>query len=125
MNPAEEYILRQNEPFQSIMLHVRHVILNTLDHIDEKYNYSVPFYHYKKKPFIYINILKGQKFVDIAFVRGVMLQERFPQLKDYNTRKNVRSLQYEKLEEIDQEILVNIIEAAAELADKSRTGWYD
>ena len=118
MNPAEAYILKQKEPEQSILMHVRWVILNTLDEIDEKFNYSVPFYHYKKRPFMYLNILKKQDFVDVAFVKGVMLRERFPQLQDYNNRKNVRSLQYRKLEEIDDKILIEVIKAAAELSNR-------
>ena len=125
MNPAEDYILRQEEPFQSIMLHVRSVIMRTLDHIDEKYNYSVPFYHYKKKPFVYINILKGQNFVDVAFVRGSQLEAEFPQLQNYKKRKNVRSLQYSSLASIDENNLKQILLAAAEITDKARTGWYD
>ena len=125
MNPAEDYILRQSEPYQSIMLYVRSVILRSLDHIDEKYNYSIPFYHYKKKPFIYLNILKGQKFVDVAFVRGSQLDKDFPALKNYKKRKNVRSLQYASLEDVNEEELITILMAAAQITDKGRTGWYD
>ncbi|MBT8271351.1 MAG: DUF1801 domain-containing protein [Flavobacteriaceae bacterium] len=125
MNPAEEYIFRQEEPYQSILIHVRSVILSTVNPIEEKFNYSVPFYHYRKKPFIYLNILKGQDFVDVAFVKGVRLEDRFPQLMDYNERKNVRSLQYKSLEDIDENLLREIILAAAELTGKSRTGWFN
>lgn len=110
MNPAEQYILKQKEPFQSIMLYVRSVILRTLPNVDEKYNYSIPFYHYNKKPFCYFNILKHTNFVDIAFVKGRLLKEQFPVLMDYNKRKNVRSLQYENLESVNEEELIAILE---------------
>ena len=125
MNPVEDYFLRQEEPYRSIMLYVRSVIFQTLDHIDEKYSYSIPFYHYKKKPFMYLNVLKNQDFVDIAFVKGRLLKDDFPQLKDYNNRKNVRSLQFRSLEKLDDDLLKRVLLAAADLDDKSRTGWYD
>ena len=120
MNPAEDYILRQEEPYQSIMLYVRSVIMRTLTDVEEKYNYSIPFYHYRKKPFCYLNILKRTRHVDVAFVKGSLLQEQFPELSDYNNRKYVRSLQLESLEAIDEALLTEIILAAAALTEKSR-----
>jgi len=123
MNPAEDYILRQHEPYQSIMMHIRSVIFKTLPNITEKYNYSIPFYHYNKKPFVYLNILKGTKRVDVAFVKGSILKDRFPELKDHNNRKYVRSLQYQSLESIDEFVLVDIIIAASEVSDISRKAW--
>ena len=119
MNPAEEYIFRQREPHQSIMIHVRSVLLSSLDQIEEKFNFSVPFYHYKKKPFVYLNILRKQDFVDVAFVKGVQLEDEFPHLRNYKNRKTVRSLQYSTLEDVDEQVLRRIILAAAELTDRS------
>lgn len=115
MNPAEQYILNQREPFQSILLYVREVIKRTLPEVEEKFNFSVPFYHYNKRPLIYLNILKGTDFLDVAFVGGVKLQEDFPELKDYNKRKNVRSLQIKSIEEIDEIRLITLIRSVADL----------
>jgi len=123
MNPSEDYILRQKEPYQSIMLHIRSVIFRTLTNVEEKYNYNIPFYHYKKKPFCYLNILKGTYCVDVAFVKGSLLKEEFPQLKDYNNRKYVRSLQFDSLESIDELLLVEVIKASSRLTDTSRKAW--
>jgi len=123
VNPAEQYIFNQREPFQSIMLYVRSVILRTLPNVEEKYNYGIPFYHYNKKPFCYFNILKRTNFVDIAFVKGAQLKEQFPVLKDYNNRKYVRSLQYENLESIDEGQLIAVLKEAAQISDKSRKAW--
>ncbi len=75
MNPAENYILNQPEPYRSIMLYIRRVILKTLPNVEEKYNYGIPFYHHNKKPMCYLNILKGTNFVDVAFVQGVFLED--------------------------------------------------
>ncbi|WP_299556111.1 DUF1801 domain-containing protein [Seonamhaeicola sp.] len=112
--------MNQKEPFQSIMLYVRSVIVSTLPDVVEKYNYGIPFYHYNGKPFIYLNILKRTNFVDVAFVRGVILKKQFPQLRDYNNRKNVRSLQYTNLDAINEQELSEIIKAAAKLMDTNR-----
>jgi len=43
MNPVEQYFINQKEPYQSIMLYVRSVILKTLPKIEEKYSYKIPF----------------------------------------------------------------------------------
>ena len=57
MNPAEQHILNQREPFQSLMLYIRSVIKRTLPEVEEKYCYRIPFYHYAKKPLMYLTQL--------------------------------------------------------------------
>ncbi len=123
MKPAESYILKQKEPYQSIMLHVRSVIFKILNNVEEKHNYGIPFYHYNKKPFCYLNILKGTQCVDVAFVKGSLIKDEFPLLKDYNNRKYVRSLQFNSLESIDELLLIEVIKAAAKISDTSRKAW--
>jgi len=123
MNPAENYILNQPEPYRSIMLYIRSVILKTLPNVVEKYNYGIPFYHHNKKPMCYFNILKGTNFVDVAFVQGVFLEEELPVLKNYNKRKQVCSLQYDRLENIDELLLIAVINAVAEITNNSRKAW--
>ncbi len=123
MNPVDKYLLNQREPYQSIMLYVRSVILKTLPKIEEKYNYKIPFYHHNKKPLCYLNILKGTNYVDIAFVQGVFLEKEFPQLKDYNNRKQVRSIQVKNLEEFDEYKFVALLKEATILLDKSKKAW--
>jgi hypothetical protein len=123
LKPVEEYLFNQCEPYQSIMLYVRRVILKTLPNVEEKYNYGIPFYHHNKKPLCYLNILKGTNFVDVAFVQGVFLESKFIQLKDYNKRKQVRSLQIKSLEEFDEILFVDILKEASTLLDKSRKAW--
>jgi hypothetical protein len=120
MNPVEQHIFRQKEPHQSIMLYVRSVILKTLPDIEERYSYKIPFYYFHKKPMVYINILKGTSYVDIAFMDGNYIQEKFPQLKDFNNRKRVRSIQVKSLEEFDEKGFVDILMEATILISKKR-----
>jgi hypothetical protein len=123
MNPIDQYLFDQKKPYQSIMLYVRSVIFKTLPKIEEKYNYGIPFYHHNKKPMCYLNILKGTNYVDVAFVQGVLLQNKFPQLTDYNNRKQVRSIQVKSLEDFDEYQFIELIQEAAILLDNSKKAW--
>ena len=123
MNPAEQHICNQKEPYQSIMLYVRSVILKTLPEVTEKYNYKVPYYLHNNKPICYLNILKGTNYVDVAFIQGVLLEGNYSQLKDDNNRKQVRSLQVKKIEEFDELLFVELLNDAAILLDNSKRAW--
>ncbi|QDO92559.1 DUF1801 domain-containing protein [Formosa sediminum] len=114
MKPAEEHILRQPEPYQSIMLYVRSVIMKTLE-VEEKYSYKLPFYYYNKKPFVFLNILKGTDYVDVVFMDGVLLETKFPELQDANNRKRVRSIHIKNLEDLDEIRFVELLGFASEI----------
>ena len=113
MKPVDVYFLEQQEPLQSIMLYVRQVILKTLPNIQERYSYKIPFYNMGKKPMIYLNVLKGTDFVDVAFVQGILLEHDFPELQDYNNRKQVRSIQLKSIEDLDESSFVKLLQTAA------------
>ena len=120
MKPAEEHILRQPEPYQSIMLYVRSVIFKTLPDIEEKYSYKLPFYYNYKKPFVFLNVLKGTDYVDVVFMDGMLLEAEFPELQDSNNRKRVRSIQVKNLEDLDEMRFVELLKYASELKLKAK-----
>ena len=124
MRPVDDYYFSQPEPFQSIMLYVRSVILKTLPEIEERYSYRIPFYNVGKKPMVYINVLNGTDFVDVAFVQGILLEKNFPILKDYNNRKQVRSMQVKSLEDFDEFEFVKLLNAAVDSIKKSKKAWF-
>ncbi|SFZ92708.1 hypothetical protein SAMN05428642_102907 [Flaviramulus basaltis] len=124
MKPVDEYFINQKEPYQSIMLYVRSVILNTLPEVEERYSYKIPFYNIAKKPIIYLNILKGKKYVDVAFIQGILLEKEFPILKNDNNRKQVRSIQLKTLEDLDQENFVKLLHTASDLLSKNEKAWF-
>ncbi|WP_250433963.1 DUF1801 domain-containing protein [Hanstruepera flava] len=124
MKPVDAYFLEQKEPYQSIMLYVRQVILKTLPNVEERYSYKIPFYNLGKKPMIYLNVLKGTNFVDVAFVQGVLLENDFPELQNYNNRKQVRSIQLKRIEDLDEHRFVMLLQAAAKQLEQSKKPWF-
>jgi hypothetical protein len=124
MNPSESYILNQREPYQSIMLYVRSVIFKTLPEVNERYSYKIPFYNVGKKPLLYLNVLKGTNYVDVAFVQGILLEDKFPALENHNNRKQVRSIQVKSLEDFDEMEFVELLKEARFHLLKSKKAWF-
>ncbi len=124
MNPTEQYFFSQKEPYQSIMLYIRSVILKTLPDVTERYSYKIPFYNIGKKPMLYLNILKGRNYVDVAFVQGVLLEKKFPGLQDANNRKQVRSLQVRSIEDFDEKEFVELLKEAERQIKQSKKAWF-
>lgn len=124
MKPVDAYFLKQQEPYQSIMLYVRQVILKTLPNITERYSYKIPFYNLGKKPMLYLNVLKGTDFVDVAFVQGILLENDFPELKNYNNRKQVRSIQIKNMEDLDELRFSKLLIAAEKQLEQSKKAWF-
>jgi len=122
MNPAENYILKQKEPFQAIFLFVREIILKTLPEMEEKFKYGLPFYYYKNKPFCFFNVSKSntelkrkESFADIVFVKGFELKGFDKQLIAGNKRTLMKSIPYFSLEEVDPIQLKKILLQASQL----------
>lgn len=58
MKPAEEYILKQKEPLQSILLHLQILIEVNFPEVALLYKWKLPFYYLNNKPFCYLNATK-------------------------------------------------------------------
>lgn len=124
MKPVDNYFFNQPEPFQSIMLYVRSVVLKTLPHVIERYSYNIPFYNIGKKPMLYLNVLKGKDYVDVAFVHGIVFEKEFPILKNDNKRKQVRSIQLKTIEDLDEFQFVELLKIAAIQTEKNKRAWF-
>ena len=124
MNPIDDYFFNQLEPYQSIMLYLRSVILKTLPDVVERYSYKIPFYIIEKKPMVYLNILKGTDYVDVAFVQGIILEHQFPILKNDNKRKQVRSIKVATLEDFNEHEFVALLKEAKRLIESSKRAWF-
>ncbi len=123
MRPIDEYFINQIEPYQSIMLYVRNVIVKTIPEVIERFSYNAPFYIIDKKPMLYLNILKGTNHVDVAFVHGVVFEKDFSILKNYKKRKQVRSIQLKSIEELDEMQFVELLKVAVIQTKKNKKGW--
>lgn len=124
MKPVEQYFYSQKEPYQSIMLYIRSVIFKTLPDITERCSYKIPFYNLGKKPLLYLNILKGKDYVDVAFVQGILFEKDFPVLKNDNKRKQVRSIQVKTLEDFNELEFVKLLNVAATELEKNEKVWF-
>lgn len=115
MNPAENYILDQKEPFRSILLHLQSVIEHTVTDIDMKFKYRIPFYYVKGRPFCYLN--QAKDYVDLGFWNAAYLTVHLEYMTTAG-RKMMRSLRYKTLAEIDDTILVEVLQDAYRVRDK-------
>jgi len=115
MNPAENYILNQTEPFRSIILHLQIVIENTVPELDLKYKYKIPFYYLEGRPFCYLN--QSKNYVDLGFWKASHLTVNV-EFMTTAKRKLMKSLRYKNIEEIDDEILIEILKDAYAVKDK-------
>ena len=115
MNPAENYILNQPEPFRSMLLHLQSVIEITVPEVDLKYKYRIPFYYIKGRPFCYLN--RSKDYVDVGFWNAAHLSVHL-ELLCTEGRKMMKSLRYKSLEEIENEVLIAILKDAYGVKDK-------
>jgi len=115
MNPSEEYILNQPEPFRSILLHLQTIIEQNVPEADLKYKYRIPFYYLNGKPFCYLN--QAKDYVDLGFWNAAHLTVHLEYMTTAG-RKIMRSLRYTSTEEIDHNILVAVLKDAYSVKDK-------
>jgi len=107
MNPAENYILSKPEPWRSILIELRAVILQTVPEVEEAYKWHLPFYSLNGKMFCFLNFRKH--FVDVGIPYGVRITSHTAYLLAGEGRKNLRSLRYKQIEDIDYQVLENIL----------------
>ncbi|MBQ4805071.1 DUF1801 domain-containing protein [Aquimarina sp. MMG015] len=109
MNPAENYILNQPEPFRSMLLHLQVLIETTLPEVQLLFKWKVPFYYIDKSPICYLNVTKG--YVDIGFWGAQYFTKDMDKLVS-DKRKYVKSLRYFEPKEIEEDTLIDLLEQA-------------
>ena len=114
MNPAENYILNQPEPYRSILLHLQVAIEATIPEAKLLYKYKIPFYYLNKKPFCYLNASHKKQFVDLGFWKGNKIQIHQEYLVTEN-RKMMVSLRYNTIDDINDTILIEVLKKAESL----------
>lgn len=111
MKPTEDYILRQPEQYQIMMLHVISVIEKELITFELLFKWGIPYIYYKKKPFCYLAPNHKKGFLDVGFAKGFQLRRNQDVLVDEN-RNTVKSLRYFAIEQIDNTVLLDVVNEA-------------
>ncbi|WP_108867060.1 DUF1801 domain-containing protein [Aquimarina aquimarini] len=109
MNPAEEYILRQEEPYKSILLELQLLIESTIPSAELLFRYKIPFYYIENRPFCYLNATKG--YVDVGFWNAQRITMHIEHMTTAG-RKVMKSLRYKKVEDINSTILIEVLQDA-------------
>ncbi len=117
MNPAENYILNQPEPFRSVLLHLQSTIERTIPEAQLKFKWKLPCYYVDDSPFCYMNVSVKKGYVDLGFWRSAHLTKHVDKMT-IDGRKLIKSLRYTSLEAIDETVLVEILQEAYVVKDK-------
>ncbi|TYP97987.1 uncharacterized protein DUF1801 [Tenacibaculum adriaticum] len=120
MNPVEEYMLKQEEPFKSILLHLQLLIESSFPEVEMKYKWKIPVYYLEGQPLCYLNCAVKKGFVDVGFWAKDHL-ENYNEFLVSEGRKVVKSLRYFSVDEVDTTILISVIEEAIK---KNHKGFY-
>ena len=111
MKPAEEYILKQPEPYKSILLDLQIVIETNFTKVDLQFKWKMPFYYLNDKPLCYLNVSKKKGYIDVGFYTNSELQ-KFNEFVISDNRKVVKSLRYKSVKEVNAEVLISVLQEA-------------
>ncbi len=117
MNPAENYILNQAEPFRSILLHLQAVIECIIPEAQLKFKWKLPCYYIDDSPFCYMNVPAKKGYVDLGFWRSAHLTAHADKMT-IDGRKVIKSLRYTSLTALDETVLKEILQDAYAIKDK-------
>ena len=115
MNPAEEYILNQPEPYRDILLYLQSFIEGAIPGVELKFKYKIPFYYINGRPYCYLN--QSKDYVDLGFWNEAPLSVHLDQMNTEG-RKMMKSLRYKSLEDIDTNVLMEVLKDAYSVKDK-------
>jgi hypothetical protein len=111
MKPTEEFILRQPQPYQAMLLHVLAVVEQELPQSELLFKWGIPYVYFKNKPFCYFAPNHKKGFLDVGFAKGFELKRNQEVLVD-EKRNTVKSLRYFSIETIDHTLLIDVISEA-------------
>jgi hypothetical protein len=112
LNPAEAYILKQAEPYKTILLHLQAIIEAVAPNCKLLYKWRIPFYYNNGIPLCFLN--QSKDYVDLAFWHFDQMDEYIEYFTIAN-RKSIRSLRYKSVEEINDEVVVYVLQKQLEI----------
>lgn len=112
MNPAEEYILKQTEPYKSILLQLQVIIEAVIPNSKMLYKWRIPFFYNNDIPICFLN--QSKDYVDLAFWHFESM-DSYTECFVAGTRKSVRSLRYKSISDIDDTIIIYVLKKQLEV----------
>jgi hypothetical protein len=106
VKPAEHYVLKQEEPFRSILLQLQTIVEVLPPNAQLLFAWCIPFYYCNGIPLCYFN--QSKNYVDLVFWHGKKLDNYREDFVTIN-RKSVSSLRYKSLEDIDDAFIIYVI----------------
>jgi hypothetical protein len=116
LNPAEAYILKQSEPYKSILIHLQVLVEHTLSEAELLYKWRIPCYYIGKRPICYLN--QSKDYIDVGFWHSAHLSKKWNAYLITEKRKVVKSLRYKSIEDIDDAIFISILKEVNALKDE-------
>lgn len=116
MNPAEAHILKQPEPYKSILMHLQVLVQHTLPKANLMYKWRMPCYYLDKKPICYMH--QSKDYVDVGFWHSAHLSDKWDNYLITEKRKVVKSLRYKTPEDIDDQVFISILKEVEGLKEK-------
>ena len=108
MSEAENFIYQFEGNQREVMLYFHNLLVTELN-LTDKFRFKIPFY-YGKSWICYLNPTKDNK-IEFAFTRGNELSN-FQGLLHSKGRKQVYSIEFEKISNIPHQIINEIIQEA-------------
>lgn len=112
MKPAEAYILKQQEPYRSILFQLQSIIEAVAPNAELLYKWKIPFYYCNGIPLCFLN--QSKDYVDLAFWHFDTL-DQYTEYYVAEKRKSIRSLRYKFVEDIDDAVIVYVLEKQLEI----------
>ena len=108
MKPAEAYILKQDEPYQAILLDLKVMVESLIPEVKLEYKWRIPFFYIDKRPLFYLN--QSKDYVDFCFWHSHLVSQHEGHFISTN-RKLVKSLRYKSQQDINESVLIDVITA--------------
>ena len=108
MSKVWDFIQQFEGRQKEVMVYFHHVLTMDLN-LEEKIRFGIPFY-FGRSWICYLNPIKNHK-VELAFVRGNELSN-IQGLLDNKGRKQVYSIEFEKVSDIPESVIHEIIQEA-------------
>jgi len=116
LNLAETYILKQPEPYKSILIHLQILVEHTLPEAELLYKWRIPCYYIGKRPICYLN--QSKDYIDVGIWHSAHLSKKWDAYLRAENRKVVKSLRYRSLQDINDKVFIAIMIELKSLKDE-------